>query len=175
MYSFGPIKSNQTVKIRIEKEGYDTQQSLVTISQYQSQVTVPFVVSSQKVKIEKGVDIADVVKFNSIYFDLDKYNINKNAKVELEKIVEVLKSYPTIKIEIGSHTDSRQHRKYNKLLSQKRADATMKYLISKGIKKERLTAKGYGESRLVNKCADAIYCTEKEHQQNRRSSFIILE
>ena len=174
-YSFGPIKSNQTVKIRIEKEGYDTQQSLVTISQYQSQVTVPFVVSSQKVKIEKGVDIADVVKFNSIYFDLDKYNINKNAKVELEKIVEVLKSYPTIKIEIGSHTDSRQHRKYNKLLSQKRADATMKYLISKGIKKERLTAKGYGESRLVNKCADAIYCTEKEHQQNRRSSFIIVE
>ena len=84
-------------------------------------------------------------------------------------------TYPDIKIEIGSHTDSRQHRKYNKLLSQRRADATMAYLIKRGIAPERLTAKGYGESQLVNQCADGIICTEAEHQQNRRSTFVIIE
>jgi outer membrane protein OmpA-like peptidoglycan-associated protein len=93
----------------------------------------------------------------------------------LEKIVEVLKTYPKIKIEIGSHTDARQHRKYNKILSQKRAEATLNYLVKRGISKSRFTAKGYGESKLVNQCADGIICSEKEHQQNRRSSFIIVE
>lgn len=174
-YSFDKIKTNQTYKIRIEKEGYETQQKAITVSQYETEINVPVVVSAIKVKIDKGVDIANVIKFNQIYFDLDKSDIRKDAKVELEKIVEVLKTYPKIKIEIGSHTDARQHRKYNKILSQKRAEATLNYLVKRGISKSRFTAKGYGESKLVNQCADGIICSEKEHQQNRRSSFIIVE
>lgn len=174
-YSFGPIKANQTYKIKIEKEGYETQQKTVTASQYETEINVPVVVSEIKVKIDKGLDIANVIKFNQIYFDLDKSYIRKDAKVELEKIVEVLKTYPEIKIEIGSHTDARQHRKYNKILSQKRAEATLNYLVKRGISKSRLTAKGYGELRLVNKCSDGIICSEKEHQQNRRSTFVIVE
>jgi outer membrane protein OmpA-like peptidoglycan-associated protein len=174
-YTFDPIKSNQTYKIRIEKEGYETQQKTVTASQYETEINVPVVVSSLKVKIDKGVDIANVIKFNQIYFDLDKSNIRKDAQVELEKIVEVLKTYPKINIEIGSHTDARQHRKYNKILSQKRAEATLNYLVKRGISKSRLTAKGFGELQLVNKCSDGIICSEKEHQQNRRSTFIIVE
>jgi outer membrane protein OmpA-like peptidoglycan-associated protein len=174
-YSFNPIKSNQTYKVRIEKEGYDTQEKTVSISQYETEVNVPVVVSTSKAKIVKGVDIANVIKFNQIYFDLDKSTIRKDAKVELEKIVEVLKTYPEIKIEIGSHTDARQHRKYNKILSQKRAESTLNYLVSRGISKDRLTAKGYGESQLTNKCSDGIICSEAEHQLNRRSTFIIVE
>ncbi len=174
-YSFDKIKTNQTYKIRIEKEGYETQQKTVTVSQYETEINVPVVVSALKVKIDKGVDIANVIKFNQIYFDLDKSDIRKDAKVELEKIVEVLKTYPEIKIEIGSHTDARQHRKYNKILSQKRAEATLNYLIKRGINKDRLSAKGYGESQPVNNCIDGIICSEKEHQQNRRSTFIIVE
>jgi outer membrane protein OmpA-like peptidoglycan-associated protein len=174
-YSFDKIKTNQTYKIRIEKEGYETQQKTVTVSQYETEVNIPVVVSALKVKIDKGVDIANVIKFNQIYFDLDKSDIRKDAKVELEKIVEVLKTYPKINIEIGSHTDARQHRKYNKILSQKRAEATLNYLVKRGISKSRLTAKGYGELQLVNKCSDGIICSEKEHQQNRRSTFIIVE
>ena len=174
-YSFDKIKTNQTYKIRIEKEGYETQQKTVTVSQYETEINVPVVVSAMKVKIDKGVDIANVIKFNQIYFDLDKSDIRKDAKVELEKIVEVLKTYPKINIEIGSHTDARQHRKYNKILSQKRAEATLNYLVKRGISKSRLTAKGYGELQLVNKCSDGVLCSEKEHQQNRRSTFIILE
>ena len=128
-----------------------------------------------KVKIDKGVDIANVIKFNQIYFDLDKSDIRKDAKVELEKIVEVLKTYPKIKIEIGSHTDARQDKNYNINLSQKRAESTLNYLVEKGINKDRLTAKGYGESKLVNKCADGVKCTEAEHQYNRRSTFVVVE
>lgn len=174
-YSFDPIKTNQTYKIRIVKEGYETQQKTIAVSQYETEINIPVVVSALKVKIDKGVDIANVIKFNQIYFDLDKSEIRKDAKVELEKIVEVLKTYPKINIEIGSHTDARQHRKYNKILSQKRAEATLNYLVKRGISKDRLTAKGYGELQLVNKCSDGIVCSEKEHQQNRRSTFIIVE
>jgi outer membrane protein OmpA-like peptidoglycan-associated protein/tetratricopeptide (TPR) repeat protein len=174
MFLFKPIKSNRTYKIKIQKEGYDTQQKSITVSQYDNQIDIPFSLNPKIAKIDTGVDIANVIKFNQIYFDLDKSNIRKDAKVELEKIVEVLKTYPKIKIEIGSHTDARQHRKYNKTLSQKRADTTLKYLVNKGISKDRLTAKGYGESQPVNNCIDGIICSDKEHQQNRRSTFIII-
>jgi outer membrane protein OmpA-like peptidoglycan-associated protein len=105
---------------------------------------------------------------------LDKSTIRKDAIAPLEKIVQALQEYPSIKIEIGSHTDSRQHRKYNKLLSQRRAEATMSYLVQRGIAPERLTAKGYGESQLVNQCADGIICSEPEHQKNRRSTFVVV-
>ena len=167
-YSFDKIKTNQTYKIRIEKEGYETQQKTVTVSQYETEINVPVVVSALKVKIDKGVDIANVIKFNQIYFDLDKSDIRKDAKVELEKIVEVLKTYPKINIEIGSHTDARQHRKYNKILSQKRAEATLNYLVKRGISKSRLTAKGYG-----SKVPVASNNTEEGRQQNRRTEFKI--
>ena len=174
-YSFDKIKTNQTYKIRIEKEGYETQQKTVTVSRFDTDINIPFVVSAIQVKIDKGVDIATVIKFDQIYFDLDKSSIRDDAKVELEKIVEVLKTYPEIKIEIGSHTDARQSRKYNKILSQKRAESIVNYLVKRGISMSRLTATGYGESMLVNKCADGIVCSEKDHQQNRRSTFIVVE
>jgi len=175
-YSFEPIKSNLTYSIRIEKEGYDMQQKTISVSKYETEINVPVVVSSLKLKIDKGgVDIANLIKFNQIYFDLDNFSIRNDAKVELEKIVEVLKTYPKIKIEIGSHTDASQHRKYNKILSQKRAESTFDYLVKRGINKDRLTAKGYGESKLVNKCSDGVLCSETERQQNRRSTFIIIE
>jgi peptidoglycan-associated lipoprotein len=76
-------------------------------------------------------------------------------------------------IDIRSHTDSRASYKYNEKLSDRRAKSTMQWLISKGIAKERLTAKGFGETQLVNKCADGVVCTEAEHQSNRRSQFVI--
>jgi len=174
MYVFDPIKSNRTYKIKIQKDGYDTQQKSIAVSQYDNEMDIPFTLSPKVAKIDAGVDIANVIKFNQIYFDLDKSTIRKDAKVELEKIVEVLKTYPNIKIEIGSHTDARQHRKYNKILSQKRAQSTLNYLVKRGISKDRLAAKGYGESQPVNKCTDGILCSEKEHQLNRRSTFIII-
>jgi outer membrane protein OmpA-like peptidoglycan-associated protein len=78
-----------------------------------------------------------------------------------------------MKIDIRSHTDSRQTHRYNEVLSERRAKSTRDWLIKNGISPERLTAKGYGETQLVNKCADGVECTEAEHQLNRRSQFII--
>ncbi|WP_306353820.1 OmpA family protein, partial [Flavobacterium sp. '19STA2R22 D10 B1'] len=83
--------------------------------------------------------------------------------------------YPKMKIDIRSHTDSRATASYNEKLSSRRAKSTMEYMIKNGIDKSRLTAKGYGESQLVNKCSDGVPCSEEEHQANRRSEFIITE
>ena len=86
-----------------------------------------------------------------------------------------MKNNPTLRFEISSHTDSRLEDKYNMWLSQKRADSVMEYFVQKGISKERLEAKGYGETQLLNHCANEVICTDKEHLVNRRTEFIILD
>ena len=85
-----------------------------------------------------------------------------------------MNEFPKIKIDIRSHTDSRQTAQYNEALSDRRAKSTRDWLIKNGIDASRLTAKGYGESQLINKCADGVSCTEAEHQLNRRSEFIVI-
>jgi outer membrane protein OmpA-like peptidoglycan-associated protein len=111
------------------------------------------------------------IVIENIYYDFDKWNIRPDAAVELDKIVHLLLENPQIIIELGSHTDCRGNDKYNKDLSQKRAESAVQYIVDKGISKERITAKGYGESVLVNKCDDGVNCSEEEHQMNRRTEF----
>ena len=129
----------------------------------------------REVAISKNTDLAKVFDIKEIYFDLNKSDIRPDAAVELAKIVEVMKEYPKMKIDIRSHTDSRGSDKFNLILSDKRAKATMEWIVSQGIAKNRLTAKGYGETQLVNGCKNGVPCSEEEHQQNRRSEFIIVE
>lgn len=107
----------------------------------------------------------------NIYYDLDKYNIRPDAAVELDKLVTILQDNPTLKIELGSHTDARASDAYNQKLSQNRAKSAVEYIVSKGIDADRLTYKGYGETQLIVKNAK----TEEEHQRNRRTEFKILE
>jgi len=126
-------------------------------------------------KPEVGIEITKLFHIAPIYYDLDKSNIRNDASVELDKIVQILQDNPTIKLELGSHTDSRASTDYNQKLSQRRADSAVEYIISKGISRTRIVAKGYGESQLVNKCADGVECTEEEHQMNRRTEFKVLE
>lgn len=106
----------------------------------------------------------------NIYYDLNKWDIREDAKPSLDELVRLLKQNP-ISVELGSHTDCRASTAYNNILSQKRAESAVKYLVSKGISPDRLTAKGYGETKLKNKCADGIPCSEAEHQANRRTEF----
>jgi len=110
---------------------------------------------------------------NTIYFDLDKYAIRPDAEVELNKIVAVMNECTDIKIEARSHTDSRASNEYNITLSQNRAQSTVDYIVSKGISKERIKAKGFGENNLLNKCSDGVKCSNEEHQINRRTEFVI--
>jgi len=122
----------------------------------------------------KGKDIGKYLELKNIYFDLNGWDIRNDATVELQKILQVMIDHPKIKIDIRAHTDSRQTHRYNQVLSQKRARSTRDWLIKNGISAKRLTAKGYGETQLVNHCADDVPCSEEEHQANRRSEFIIV-
>ena len=116
------------------------------------------------------------IVINPIFFDFDKSNIRTDAQYELENIVDVMRAHPNMIIKIESHTDSRGRDKYNEKLSDRRAKSTMDYIISRGIAPNRIeSAIGYGESQLLNKCANRVKCTEEEHQLNRRSYFYILK
>jgi peptidoglycan-associated lipoprotein len=121
------------------------------------------------------IELKKPVKLENIYFDLDKWNIRPDAAEELDKLVKLLKDNPTWDVEMSSHTDSRAPDAYNIKLSQRRAESTVKYLVEHGIDADRLSAKGYGETRLVNKCSNGVPCTEEEHQENRRTEFTILD
>ncbi len=111
------------------------------------------------------------IVLENIYYDLDKWAIRPDAAKELDRVVQVLNDNPKLHIEMSSHTDSRAGDQYNLVLSDKRAKAAVGYLVSRGIDAKRLTWKGYGESQLVNHCTNGVYCTELEHQQNRRTEF----
>jgi len=109
-----------------------------------------------------------------LYYDLNKSNIRPDAAIELDKLAQILIENPEVRIEIGSHTDSRSSADYNLKLSQRRSESVVAYLIGKGVATGRLVAKGYGESQLINKCADGIDCPDEEHQVNRRTVIEIL-
>jgi peptidoglycan-associated lipoprotein len=121
------------------------------------------------------------ISVSNIYYDLDQARIRADAKPVLDSLYSVLQTYPYMVFEVGSHTDCRASYHHNDSLSQARADSVVAYLVNKGIEKERLVAKGYGERMLVNNCAcepndqgPGKDCTEEEHAANRRSTFKIL-
>jgi outer membrane protein OmpA-like peptidoglycan-associated protein/tetratricopeptide (TPR) repeat protein len=174
-YDFGIIDCEKKYYVRAEKETYTTKEVPVIIAKESGITELPIELDSAVKAIPVGGDLADVFGINLIYFDLDKWNIRPDAAIDIAKILDVLNQYPTMKIDIRSHTDSRQTHKYNEVLSERRAKSTRDWLIKHGIAAERLTAKGYGETQLVNKCADNVECSEAEHQLNRRSQFIITD
>ncbi|MFC6996364.1 OmpA family protein [Rufibacter roseus] len=115
------------------------------------------------------------IVIENIYYDLDKYDLRPEAIVELDKVVAMLRDNPTVKIELSSHTDSRESHRYNQILSDMRASVAVKYIISQGIDPKRVVDKGYGETKLLNHCKDGVSCSEEEHQLNRRTEFKILK
>ena len=159
--------------VKAEKQDYETKEAAVTIKEQTGETNLDIMLEKRNKPINVGTDLAKTLDIPIIYFDLDKSVIRKDAAFELEKILVVMQQYPKMKIDVRSHTDSRQTVKYNMALSDKRAKSTVQWLIKNGIASDRLTGKGFGESQLVNKCSDGVPCTEKEHQQNRRSEFII--
>jgi outer membrane protein OmpA-like peptidoglycan-associated protein/tetratricopeptide (TPR) repeat protein len=118
-------------------------------------------------------DLGCLLGLNPIYFDLNKYYIRPDAEIELTKVFNAMIRFPELIVRIESHTDSRSPQSYNLRLSQNRATSTRNWLLQRGIAPSRLSSVGYGESQLINRCADGVPCTEAEHQLNRRSMFII--
>lgn len=114
------------------------------------------------------------ITLQNIYYEYDKWDITPIAKPTLDELANMLQINPKVNIELSSHTDCRGEREYNQLLSQRRAQSAVEYLISKGVNPERLIAKGYGKDRLLIEC-ECRLCTEEEHQLNRRTAFRILQ
>ncbi|MDR6301387.1 OmpA family protein [Mesonia maritima] len=133
-----------------------------------------------KIVVEEEAIIKDekkdrfLIKTEPIYFDYDLWYIRKESRVVLDKVIALLKKYPTMKLEIGTHTDIRGNNKYNMNLSQKRSNSVMEYFNEKGININRITAKGYGETQPIIYCETEDSCTEEQHEINRRCEFVIL-
>lgn len=122
-------------------------------------------------KIEEGA----VLELPNIYYDFNSSYIRDDVKSDLNNVVSLMKKYPSLEIELSSHTDSRGSEAYNQQLSQKRANSAVQYIVNQGINPARLTAKGYGESQIRNQCANYVECSEENHQYNRRTEIRVVK
>lgn len=123
----------------------------------------------------KKIKLNDSFKIENIRYDFNKSEIRPDAANELNNLVQILMDNPNIVVELGSHTDSRASEGYNLNLSQKRAESAVDYIIKRGkIPSNRITARGYGETKLLNKCNDGVTCNEAEHALNRRTEIRIM-
>lgn len=165
-----PVDAGVPYRIVGEKVGFHGDSVVFTTPIPNRDTTIRLTLHLQPV-IEKGISFT----LENIYYDLDKSNIRDDAKPVLNQLVRTLRDNPSLKIELSSHTDSRATAKYNMKLSQKRAQSAVDYIVSRGIARNRIIAKGYGESRLVNMCKDGVKCTDAEHQANRRTEIKVLE
>lgn len=167
------LSCNQTYTVVASKPHYSKEEHVVNTANYLD--APPLEVNQFLTKeLKKTIDNKLVVNINPIYFNFDRSNIRQDAKVELDKIVKIMKANPELKIEAASHTDAIGPKYYNQKLSERRAKSTVKYIVSKGIDASRITAKGYGESQPINGCSDNRRCTIKQHRLNRRTEFVIV-
>lgn len=135
-------------------------------------------IEEREIYVEEEVDeiqVGKVFVLDNIFYDVNKSNIRSDAAMELDKLVTVMTDNPNLKIELSSHTDSRGSDSYNMSLSARRAKEAVEYIVSKGISSDRLEAKGYGETKLINRCSNGVTCSKEEHQANRRTEVKILE
>lgn len=161
---------NANYSIYGKKANYLSQTEIVSTQDYDRTKTL-------FIKLEICLDSADCGKaivLKNILYDLDKFFIRDDAKPELNRLVQFLNDNPSVNVELSSHTDSRSSHAYNLTLSQNRANAAVDYIVSQGIARSRVTGKGYGETKLLNKCADGVSCSETEHQINRRTEVKVI-
>lgn len=171
-YAF-KVECDKQYFVRAEKEEYSSDEDLFSTPNQSDFIDIPLELETTLIPVVDCDDIAPLLGIEQIYFDFDKYNIRPDAEYELAKIKAFMELYPETTVEIRSHTDSRAPDDYNITLSNNRANSTMNWLVSKGIDASRLTAKGYGETRLVNECSNGVPCSREQHQLNRRSEFIV--
>ncbi|MCO5247974.1 MAG: OmpA family protein [Chitinophagales bacterium] len=165
MFRFDWPGKADSVIIQANAEGYFSTEQVIYLSDNKLQ---DLQIQLQKIELNKSILI------HNIYYGFDKWDLSPAAKSELQKLVVMMKKNSNRIIEIGSHTDSRATADYNLELSKKRANEVVNYLIQNGISSERLLAKGYGESEILNRCVDGVDCSEQEHAVNRRTVFKLI-
>lgn len=164
-----PIEENENYKLFAEKEGFHADSLRVGPIKANKDTVVKVTLA-----LEPVFTVGDKFVLENIYYDFDKHNIRPDAALVLDQLVRTMRDNPTLKIELSSHTDSRGNDNYNMALSQRRAQAAVDYIISQGIDRDRLVARGYGETRLINHCGNGVKCSDDEHQANRRTEVEVL-
>ncbi|WP_405379755.1 OmpA family protein [Maribacter sp. LLG6340-A2] len=122
-----------------------------------------------------GSDLTAFLNISPIYFDLDESYIRQDATATLNAVIDFMKEYPNIRIEVRSHTDASAGANYNLRLSERRVKATIAFLEEHGVDRARLSGNGFGETQLLNDCVTKDACNDAQHQINRRSEFIVVE
>jgi len=163
------LDRDRTYTVLGQKEGYHADSAKVSTEGITKSDTLEVALL-----LEPIFKVGDTFELENIYYDFDKHNIRPDAAAILDELVRTMRDNPTLKIELSSHTDSRGSRAYNEALSQRRAQAAVDYLVSRGIARDRMVARGYGESKLVNHCADGVPCSREQHQANRRTEVTVL-
>jgi len=165
------VNCDSSYKVTAEKDYYDNdEKTFVSTHEAELKSSLNLEMGSSEFVYVRG---KLMIKINPIYFDLNKSFIRPDAQQELEKVVRIMQKYPKLKIDLGSHTDSRASDSYNWSLSNSRAKSSKNWIVSQGIEANRIEAKGYGETELINKCSNGVICSEADHQLNRRTEFII--
>jgi len=141
-FSFDP-SCDKEMLVRAEKEGYIPEEKIITIPTTSTELEALLQLEKKDKPLEPGKNLSDILNLNPIYFDFDRFNIRPDAAEELAKVLVVLEENPTMRIDVRSHTDSRGNDSYNQKLSQNRNDATIQWLIDKGISRSRLTGNTY--------------------------------
>ncbi|MFC6268043.1 OmpA family protein [Frigoriflavimonas asaccharolytica] len=164
------LPPNATYELYAKQANYFSQVEMINTQNYSRDrnLFVNIEICAQQTECGKGIALKDIL------YDLDKFFIREDAKPELNKLVRFLEDNPSVKVELGSHTDSRGSDAYNLKLSQNRAQAAVDYIITKGISRDRIVAKGYGETVLLNQCANGVQCSDAEQQINRRTEFKVI-
>ena len=163
------VNPNQDYIIEVRKKGFYPVSQRITPGK-----TPQIVLTPLKLTMEP-LDVGATFVLRNIYYDLNRANIRRDAMVELDKLVAIMKENPMLRIELSSHTDSRGSDYYNGLLSEARAVSAVAYIRRRGIAANRMVAKGYGETRLLNNCGNGVRCTEEQHQFNRRTEVKVLK
>lgn len=174
------MNTNISYTIKLDKKGYIPKTIEWSYRIYkEEEIRMSDYMDFTMGQLEIGIDLGKLLGLKPIYFDKGKWNIRPDASLELEKIVTAMILYPNIVIELDSHTDCRSSAESNHELSQKRADASVAYIVGRGIAPDRIKGKGMGEDKPVNGCVCEgtvkSTCSEDEHQANRRTEFLIVD
>lgn len=174
-----PLFPDKSYRVFISKEGFITDSfdlntvGLTEAKAFEKKLTLKAKAKPVKEEYET-ITINQAIRLNNIYYDYDDDKILPDAEADLEYLIELYNKYPTLVLELGSHTDSRGKDDYNRELSQRRAESAKNWLVNRGVSADRIKAVGYGESVLLNKCKNGVKCNDAEHRINRRTEFKIV-
>jgi len=174
-YNSELLNCGNKYRIKVEHPSYNTVEVVFNADPKPGIKTMDIGLEETIIPIEKDNDLSKILNLEPIYFDFDSAVIRYDASIELMKVVELMKKYPKLKIDVRAHSDSKGNDAYNLKLSDRRAKATIDWMEKQGIAANRLSGRGYGETRLLNHCSNGVRCSESEHQENRRSEFIVIE